>query len=375
MWIYEGFTFFPKFKYADLLPLIALGNLILFAKSYKDPPLPVNSNESFLDDESLGFDKRDDFEFDKYAKLLASKIEISHFNKAFAIGINGQWGAGKTSFIDLIKRHISPKKKIIVNFNAWNSRSSKAIILDFFENLQEAITPEHSSLSRLLVTYSNKLVEINSNTITQSIQTSIAAFTGIESVDKLHSDINKSLKKIGKKIIVFIDDLDRLDKEEIVEVLRLIRNTANFYNVFFVVAYDRNYLNEAIRATNSYNHEHYLEKILQIEITLPHYSKNILVKNLVMRLKSIFPDKYHKEIDEEIFGTAIVKPVYLGKWLNNMRDVNRLANSISLNMNSLIGEVSIGDFIMLELLRIKYPSVYESICNKRDEFLDASNAL
>jgi len=50
----------------------------------------------------------------------------------------------------------------------------------------------------------------------------------------MFKEINDSLKKINKKIVIFIDDLDRLDKEEVVEVIRLIRNTANFHNTFFV---------------------------------------------------------------------------------------------------------------------------------------------
>jgi hypothetical protein len=153
----------------------------------------------------------------------------------------------------------------------------------------------------------------------------------------------------------------------------LTKNTANFHNTFFVVAYDKNYVTSALEAHNPYNHEKFLEKIFQIEVTLPFFKKDIFRLKLAERIKQAFPAQFHSIIEREIIGTASTVPTYLNEWLETMRDVTRLTNSVLLNLNMLIGEVDLFDFLRLELLRLKYPSVYELLFKRTDEFLETSS--
>lgn len=169
--------------------------------------------------------------------------------------------------------------------------------------------------------------------------------------------------------------MDRLDKDEIVEVIRLIRNTANFHNTFFVVAYDRNYVINALKNHNPYKQEQFLEKIFQIEVSLPYFKKDVFRHKLAEKLKQKFPEGFHKIIDEEIIGSLSVVPVFLNEWLESMRDVTRLANALVLNLSKLKGEVVFNDFLRLELLRLKYPSVYELLFKKTDTYLETSGNL
>ncbi|WPP49653.1 KAP family P-loop NTPase fold protein [Catalinimonas niigatensis] len=369
-WYFTAFSFISYFKYADILILLSVCQLILIVGRKKE--FPSYSYNSFFDDQPLGSKGNDKLGYNSYAELLGDKILSSHFSQAFAIGINGKWGLGKTSFIDLLKRKLQNDDIIEINFNAWNSHSPKAIIKDFFETVQEKIRPYHSSLSRLLIQYSNKLVAINNNKVTQSIQATISALTGFESLNSLYEDINKALKRINKKIVVYIDDLDRLDKDEIIEVIRLIRNTANFYNTFFIVAYDKNYVVNALKQHNHYRQEEFLEKIFQVEVTLPYFKKDALRYKLAEKLKEMLPEGIHSTIESEVIGTASSKPPYLNEWLESMRDVTRLTNALLLNLSKLTGEVDFCDFMRIELLRIKYPSAYELLHRKTLDFLNTT---
>lgn len=369
-WCFTPFSHLQYVKYADVIFILAFGNTLLWIKNYKVNNLSENGAGAFFDDEPLGRDRNDELGYSKYSEILAQKIKSSNFDKAFAIGINGKWGLGKTSFIDLLKREIIKDKLLIIDFSPWNSQSPKAIIKDFFETIQEAIRPYHSSLARLLVLYADKLVSINDNKITQSIQTSIAAFTGYGSLNSIFKDINEALKKVNKKIVVFIDDLDRLDSEEIIEVIRLIRNTANFHNTFFIVAYDRNYVVKALHQHNSYNHEQFLEKIFQIEITLPYFKRDIFRQKLFEKLERSFPKKLFSDLKTEVMDSINVNSEYLNSWLESMRDVTRLANALTLNLTKLIGEVDLNDFIRLEILRLKFPSVYELLFKRTGDFFE-----
>ncbi len=368
-WEFTSISSWGVIKYSDILILILACQLLLCIKQKK---IKKDDKNAFFDDQPIGQNGADELGYNSYAEQLGRMILSSHFNKSFAIGINGKWGLGKTSFIDLIKRNVKGGNILEVDFNPWNNTSPEAIIKDFFETVQETIRPYHSSLSKLLIKYSNKLVTLNRNTIAQSIQTAVAALTSFNSVNKLYEEINTALKKIDKKLVVYIDDLDRLDKNEIIEIIRLIRNTANFYNTYFIVTYDRNYVINALKQHNPYNQEEFLEKIFQIEVTLPYFNKDILRYKLAEKLKEKLPDVIHTTIDDEVIGTPSSVPEFLNDWLDSMRDVTRLTNSLSLNFSKLIGEVDFNNFMRMELLRLKYPSAYELLFRKTSDFLDTS---
>lgn len=371
IWNFTSFTFSRKIVYLDVIIIITIFNCLLL---YNDKIYEKNdSNLGFFDDEPLGKDKIDELGYSTYANVLTERIQKSHFEKSFAIGVNGKWGSGKTSFIDLLKRNFEKNENFIeLNFNPWNSNSPQAIIKDFFDTLQEGIGPYHSTLSRLLISYSAKLISLNDNKLAQSIQVSVMALTGFESVEKLYKEINKALKKVNKKFVIYIDDLDRLDNAEIIEVIRLIRNTANFHNIIFVVGYDRNYVVNALKNHNSYNHFHFLEKIFQVEITLPYYKSEILSAKLIEKLKIGIPTDFQNKIDLEILRSTGLNLGFLNNWLESMRDVTRLSNSLLLNLSMLWGEVDFIDFLKLELLRIKYPSVYELLFRYKQFFFDTA---
>ena len=365
IWIYIGFSFVEMIKYADTIFIICLVNILLFLFK-KKTIISKMIDMSFLDDRPLGQNFKDELGYTKYAFTVSSMVQRSFFENSFAIGINAKWGLGKTSFLDLIKRNLNDDNIITINFNPWNSYSPQAIIKDFFETVKEAIRPYHSSLAKMLLKYSSKLVSLNDNSITKSIKIGTVVLSGDDSLESIFKNINKSLIQINKKLVIYIDDLDRLDKDEILEVIRLIRNTANFHNTFFIVAYDKNYILRALKDHNAFNHEQFLEKIFQIEITLPHFKKKVLRKKLAENLKYAFSKEYHPKIDEALFGSSSVAPVFLDDWVNSMRDVTRLSNSIIMNLPSLFGEVSVIDFIKIEILRLRYPSVYVLIYTQKN---------
>lgn len=371
-WVFTSLYTVNYIKYADLLFLFFILTISLQLISlYKKPK--TQSENNLLNDISIGDTLADELGYTDYANYIAEQINIHSFETSFAFGINAKWGSGKTSFIDLIKRKLKKENHILIDFNAWSSDSSKAIIKDFFDSLQEAIRPYHSLLAGMLIKYADKLVKLQDNDFTKFIQNSSNLLSGYDSLSSMFKTINKEVKEIDKKIVVFIDDLDRLEVEEIVEVIRIIRNTGNFYNTFFVVAYDKNYITSALAHHNSYNHEKFLEKIFQLEITLPYYRRKFLQEKLTANLKKNLPIEYHFKISEALLGSSSIAPINLIDWVETIRDVTRLSNSITLNVKKLLGEVDVSDFIKLEVLRLKHPSVYELLLKQREIFLTTGN--
>lgn len=82
-------------------------------------------------------------------------------------------------------------------------------------------------------------------------------------IKRFYDDINEIIEKVDRKIIVFVDDIDRLNKNEILETLRILRNIADFKNVVFICGFDREYVVKQSQIDN-----HYLDKIFNLEISL-----------------------------------------------------------------------------------------------------------
>src|SRR5690606_30653251 len=98
--------------------------------------------------------------------------------------------------------------------------------------------------------------------------------------------INDMMNNLSRKVIMIIDDLDRLHNDEVIEVLRLISNTANFSNIVYIVAYDKEYVEHSIKKLNERTYKNYLDKIFQIESPLPKSESYFIADALLNSLKN-----------------------------------------------------------------------------------------
>ena len=61
-----------------------------------------------------------------------------------------------------------------------------------------------------------------------------------DSIEGQYESIKKELKSIGQPILVIVDDVDRLQSDELMTLIKLLRNTADFPNIFYLVAAGQN---------------------------------------------------------------------------------------------------------------------------------------
>jgi len=375
------------FRYADAIYLVFLAQIILWVrvktkafkwtlkflyklKQNKKKVVEEQSySQGFFCDEALdaGGDGDDDdhFGYSDYAKKVTEELFKTESKQSFAVGISGSWGSGKTSFMNLMKRAMKGRDFIAVDFEPWNSQSPQAIVQDFFNTLQEALTPYHGDIGNELESYTEQLLEIDDSKISRGLKSILGINSDIGST-QYADKIKRSIHEIGKKIIVFIDDTDRLNNEEILEVLRIIRNTANFPNTYFVVGFDRYYLTETIAETQ--NASAYLEKIFQLEISLPMVDAELPIDHLFSLLKEI------EEIDPKEYHNLLLPNPYLAEILHlgirSFRDATRLANNLIINFAPISKYLLLRDSLMIETLRLKHPELIAYITrNQNDVFV------
>ncbi len=251
------------FAYTDLLLIGSFFYTVLYIKSLisayllakgsyeKEKQKELSEYDGFLLGEPLSENGEDSFGRTLTAQEVIDRIfKTKHQKSSLAIGITGEWGSGKTSFLRLIKgelenvgflnkHNVKETDFEVIDFNVWLSSTPKQIIKNFFDLLKNRLKKYDPGLSGIINTYVRTILSNSKYTIWSALYDKVFH---TEDFQTEYDQLNKRIKNIDKKIIVFIDDFDRLDGQEILEVLRLIRNTANFSNTVFVCAYDHEYV-------------------------------------------------------------------------------------------------------------------------------------
>lgn len=360
----------PQIKYADYFIVLFGGTLLVSAINNSIIYKSAEEGNPFLMDVPIKSEEKDTLGRKSFAKELANKISSKINDEdagALAIGINGEWGSGKSSFIKMLEDNLKKKIKLIIHFKAWRSSSSSKIIEDFFDLLNDELTPYAPDLKQSLTKYAKTLTKIEESSISKVVDSITDNF--IEDANNKnvqYDEINSCITKLKFQILIFIDDLDRLDKKEVIEVLRLIRNTASFNNLIYVVAYDKPYVEEAIKEFNPYNYKSFLQKIFQFEFALPKFSNNVLRELIKKNLKEHLDDNNFQLISKAIDSEAYRNEVITDYYIKTPRDVIRLVNSILFEQEKIKHEIHIMDFYYLQLIKLKYPLFHKQLFYKKN---------
>lgn len=300
-----------------------------------------------------------------YADYLVDRILGTEFgDESFSVGISGEWGTGKTTFLNAVAKSMekfSPVKvATIVWFRPWDSSSPKQIVTDFFNVLVDKIGPQYSVVRKPMLKYAELLKALDAKKPVVYLADVYDKYQerSIESLKKIISDY---LQSYGKIIPVLIDDMDRLSGEEIAEVLRLIRNTADFPNIVYITAYDKGYVEAQLQKRGIPNPGIYIEKFFSVEFALPkledYYQYNV------------FAQEVHKMCSEPaIIGYVDRMPGRTQQFLcaafHNFRQVKRFArifvhDAEYFNTNfGIVQHLSLDDFLLLKILHYTDATLY-----------------
>lgn len=357
---------------------------------------------------------------DKYGRTTYVKSVAKHIAKSFppdqsfATGIVGNWGSGKSWFLDEIKNTLVAKdsdsdstgntkpafmqkmKKrltykeniLIIDYKPWFCDSPNDIVRDFFALYKQKLGPYLPSLSGNIEQYAALLTEVVDNGwVKKAVKAVQIMGQQEEAAQEYFEKISKTLKKAQFNVLIVIDDLDRLQADEILEVLRLIRNTACFPYTHFLVAYDKGYLTKALDENEDIPAS-YLEKIFNFEIPLPKFEGNVICGLLNEYLEKLdSKDRFEDwdRLEEAVYYRTT--DYLIPQILKTKRDVIRFFNSFKVNLGAYLdyekenkkkidstfqldasspieyAELSAVDFFYLELIRYRYQKVYDMLRN------------
>ncbi|NGM65434.1 P-loop NTPase fold protein [Sphingobacterium sp. SGR-19] len=338
-------------------------------------------NGGFVEDNAVEETKDDSYERAQVAGQIAKQIVTTDNKRAFAIGITGRYGSGKTSFINLICHALKYEESnsLVIHFNPWDANNTADIQKLFFDELSTSLANEDRALSSSMYHYYRRLNGRSSfvGNIINNLRDLSLIFA--RDLDDEKRKINDMMTNLSRKVIIIIDDLDRLHNDEVIEVLRLIRNTANFGNMVYIVAYDKEYVEQSIKKLNERTYKNYLDKIFQIEIPLPKSESYFIADALLNSLKNFIKAEEFEYIESKFVPLHFNNEFEgsIASIFRNHRDIIRFANSFKLTYLLVSEEVDFAQFFYLQLLKYRYPRAYDMLYEQRRDIfsLNGNNLL
>jgi len=358
-----------------------------------------------------------------FASRIASVLSELSLREGRVFAIRGGWGFGKSSLKNLVTERLTDVggRSYWLDFNPWQWGDGNAISRALFSQIADQLGGQHSKAavkrSEALRLYgsiltgasaplkkasgsSQLITSILTNASVLFIASAIgfdlptaakvaAALAGLavatsligrlllhfgrdrsgEPLDKVRDALERRLRELSRPLIVFVDDIDRLEPEQIRVLLRQVKANANLPNIVFVLLFQPNIVERALDPVADGDGRAFLEKIVQTNFDLPAVSVSVVHKIFGEEL-SLLVGRYATKANgfsETRWGNAFVGCIQ--PRLRHIRDARRLLLSVAVHMplhvSGDVFEVNIVDFLLLEALRVFEPDLHQALFQER----------
>ncbi len=246
-------------------------------------------------------DSDPDNQFRKSADGLAKIIRRVYYNsdklvadESYIIGINGEWGSGKSTLIELVKQDMNDDIHI-VEFNPWLSHQPANLTVDFFRTIAASLGSY--MMRRTLVKYGIAL----SKAVKKDVGDALGYIVAEPSLESQFREICDYIKSRNHKLLVIIDDIDRMDGDEILAVLKLARRSGNLPNTIYLLAFNHEYVDAQIcqkikgpkkdEENDSFN---YIDKIINLPFDVPKLTSDDFV-NMLKQTMPLSASQYERD--------------------------------------------------------------------------------
>lgn len=324
-----------------------------------------------------------------FAESLGKAILDYKEEDSCVLGLYGPWGSGKTSVINMTVEHIEnaqhENKPIVMRFNPWNYSDQNQLIAQFFKELARVLHTKDSgkgfeNAAKLLDIYAAAIsplayipnpqtpLAIIQRKACQSLADLLKLFADRKSLQDLKCELNKILGKHKQKIIVIIDDTDRLNNSEIRQIFQLIKSLADFKNTIYLLAFDRDVVVKALEKVQEGNGNEYLEKVVQVPFAIPAIPVVEVHRFLFTSLDSII-----KDIPQEKFDNKYWTNIYhsgLRIFFKTIRDVIRFINIFKFKYFLLKDDANVIDLIAITAIQVFLPDLHSKIRDNKSMFVE-----
>lgn len=316
---------------------------------------------NFSSDKPVSAKADDRFQRYEFSKRISESIVQRESSDGIVIGLYGAWGEGKTSILNFIDQELESQDSVLtIKLNPWRYGDEETLLKKFFGKIATILGRELENQKEKLGNFISKYGSLGGifGVDASGIGKSIADVD----LEDLKNRIDEFLKESQRKLVIFVDDIDRLDRSEIFTLFKLVKLTADFTNTTYLLSFDEQMVASAIGSRfgegSQKSGENFLEKIIQVPLKVPQAQPDALKKycfELVDKALNGSGLELTKE-EAQRFVSVFSENVLLK--LKTPRFAVRYGNTLSFSIPLLKGEVNHVDLMLIEALKIFYPTHY-----------------
>jgi len=308
----------------------------------------------------------------EFAQVVASHIELCKAGQPSTVfGLIGPWGTGKSRLLNEITDKLTGWK--VVEFSPWSASDAASLIREFIAVLSSAF-PEKSPAYKALGTYARfgtpglAVIPFWGVAFEKLASNAWAKYDQAQSWHTTFSKITQQTLHMQVRVLVVIDDVDRLEEEELRALLKVVRLLGRFNNVHYILAYDddtvRRTINDVGQTASSF-----LEKIVQHPFEMPpvplverrRWSREIVNLHTYSPVKadSVTADSQNYLIQ------------FLAHALETPRAAERLKHQLASTRNlATTAELFGPDFVVITWIRINHHALWDDIRLNSSRYID-----
>ena len=326
--------------------------------------------------------KEDALGRDKWVANLVDLIAAYPGGDSLTIALFGRWGCGKTTLLNFVIEALQqPQYNTIVvgRFNPWNFSQQDRLYSAFFATVARLLKKvDKSDEARKVATALDALAVVTAPAglagfgfISEGAKT-LAGMTkryanSLGDIEKVKDDISGILRHSEKRLVIVIDDIDRLTEDEVRQVFQLVKSVADFENVVYLLAFDHNMVAKALDPVTGNEGHAFLEKITNVVLRVPPLTRRQIRELLLSDLQAYAGRQREYDWDTRRLR-RIIEVAF--KNFKTLRQMERLANVLAATESLTDTDIDFTDHVALSMLQTLEPKLFDFAGSHPELFVD-----
>jgi predicted KAP-like P-loop ATPase len=309
------------------------------------------------------------------ARRVADLLVGAHsWDSSLVFSLTGPWGSGKSSLLEMVSEIVGTEHEnwSIARFTPWASSDVDGLLGEFYSSLSSALPPDRGKEARNALAVCAqvvgpvlKMVPIAGDVLAQGAQLAADALSRRTPWQQAFDASAHALREAGRPVLVLVDDLDRLQRDELLVVLKVVRLLGRFPGVNYLLAYDEQTLFATLREHQSEIHgrersRRFMEKIVQYPVVVPPMLPSQIITRLGEGLARVTDDMGRPLASGED-RLSQLRDVFEHQ-LTTPRAIDRFLAQVRLDLSHHEpDEIDDVDLILLAFVRIQFPDLYAAL--------------